>query len=76
MFTLFTPGQIVQFGLKGIPVNFKIRGPKRIELGSMVRTSPYKKLNKLVPFNWRGWWDYGTGAIGDGLSFSRSLLVF
>jgi predicted dehydrogenase len=22
-------------------------------------------VEKLVPFNWRGWWDFGTGALGD-----------
>lgn len=24
---------------------------------------PYE--NNVVPFNWRGWWDFGTGALGD-----------
>ena len=22
-------------------------------------------INNLVPFNWRGWWEFGTGALGD-----------
>ena len=40
--------------------------PKELDwdlwLGS-AQEKPY--VDKLVPFNWRGWWDFGTGAIGD-----------
>ncbi|TKK66410.1 Gfo/Idh/MocA family oxidoreductase [Ilyomonas limi] len=29
-------------------------------------TAPRKDyIDNLIPFNWRGWWDYGTGALGD-----------
>ncbi len=27
------------------------------------KETPY--INNLVPFNWRGWWRFGTGALGD-----------
>ena len=29
-------------------------------------TAPQKQyVDGIAPFNWRGWWDYGTGALGD-----------
>lgn len=40
--------------------------PKELDWDLWLGTAPYKAyVNKLVPFNWRGWWDYGTGALGD-----------
>ncbi len=40
--------------------------PATLDWNLWLGTAPYKDyVDKLVPFNWRGWWDYGTGAIGD-----------
>ncbi|TDE07321.1 Gfo/Idh/MocA family protein [Flavobacterium sandaracinum] len=40
--------------------------PKELDWDLWLGTAPHKEyVNKLVPFNWRGWWDYGTGALGD-----------
>ncbi|MBF9254340.1 Gfo/Idh/MocA family oxidoreductase [Pontibacter sp. 172403-2] len=40
--------------------------PEELDWNLWLGTAPYKDyVNQLVPFNWRGWWDYGTGALGD-----------
>jgi predicted dehydrogenase len=52
---------------QGIPWSTaKTEIPKELDWDLWLGTAPYKNyVNKLVPFNWRGWWDYGTGALGD-----------
>jgi predicted dehydrogenase len=40
--------------------------PAELDWDLWLGTAPFKKyVDGLVPFNWRGWWDYGTGALGD-----------
>src|ERR1700743_3209796 len=40
--------------------------PKELDWDLWLGTAPYKDyVGNLVPFNWRGWGDYGTGALGD-----------
>ena len=40
--------------------------PAGLDWNLWLGTAPFKDYReKLVPFNWRGWWDYGTGALGD-----------
>ena len=40
--------------------------PPQLDWDLWLGSAPYKPyIDKMVPFNWRGWWDYGTGAIGD-----------
>ncbi|HRI79909.1 MAG TPA: Gfo/Idh/MocA family oxidoreductase [Cyclobacteriaceae bacterium] len=40
--------------------------PAELDWDLWLGTAPQKDyVNKLVPFNWRGWWDYVTGALGD-----------
>jgi len=40
--------------------------PSELDWNLWLGTAPYRDyVDNLVPFNWRGWWDYGTGALGD-----------
>lgn len=52
---------------QGIPWSAnKAEVPQNLDWDLWLGTAPYKDyVDKLVPFNWRGWWDYGTGALGD-----------
>jgi predicted dehydrogenase len=52
---------------QGIPwSDKKTEVPKELDWDLWLGTAPKKDyIEKLVPFNWRGWWDYGTGALGD-----------
>ncbi|AIM36351.1 Gfo/Idh/MocA family protein [Sphingobacterium sp. SG20118] len=44
----------------------KAEVPKELDWDLWLGTAPKKDyVEKLIPFNWRGWWDYGTGALGD-----------
>src|SRR3569833_986504 len=52
--------QCIQWPAKKAPV------PSELNWDLWLGTAPYKEyVDNLVPFNWRGWWDYGTGALGD-----------
>lgn len=52
---------------QGIPwPSEKAEIPKELDWDLWLGTAPQRDyVDKLVPFNWRGWWDYGTGALGD-----------
>ncbi len=52
---------------QGIPwSDKKAEIPKELDWNLWLGTAPAKDyVEKIVPFNWRGWWDYGTGALGD-----------
>ncbi len=40
--------------------------PKELKWDLWLGTAPKTDyINNLVPFNWRGWWEFGTGALGD-----------
>lgn len=46
--------------------NGKAEVPSELNWDLWLGTAPKKDyVDNLVPFNWRGWWDYGTGALGD-----------
>ena len=37
---------------------------------------PFKGKQTYVPFNWRGWWDFGTGALGDMACHCMDVVFF
>jgi predicted dehydrogenase len=40
--------------------------PTELDWDLWLGTAPQRDyVDHLIPFNWRGWWDYGTGALGD-----------
>ncbi|MGB2822972.1 MAG: Gfo/Idh/MocA family oxidoreductase, partial [Phycisphaerae bacterium] len=40
--------------------------PKNLEWDLWIGAAPYREYHQhLHPFAWRGWWDFGTGALGD-----------
>jgi predicted dehydrogenase len=40
--------------------------PPELNYDLWLGTAPEKDyFDGVLPFNWRGWWDYGTGALGD-----------
>ncbi|MDO9373142.1 MAG: Gfo/Idh/MocA family oxidoreductase [Bacteroidota bacterium] len=40
--------------------------PAELDWDLWLGTAPKKEfVENIVPFNWRGWWEYGTGALGD-----------
>ena len=40
--------------------------PPELDYNLWLGTAPQKDyFDNMLPFNWRGWWDYGTGALGD-----------
>jgi predicted dehydrogenase len=44
----------------------KTEVPKELNWDLWLGSAPEKDyIDNLVPFNWRGWWNFGTGALGD-----------
>ncbi len=40
--------------------------PPELDFDLWLGTAPKRDyFEGMLPFNWRGWWDYGTGALGD-----------
>jgi hypothetical protein len=52
---------------QGIPWSQNVGSvPAELDWDLWLGTAQYKNyVEKLIPFNWRGWWDFGTGALGD-----------
>ena len=51
--------------------------PETMRWDLFLGPAPYRPYNgSYAPFNWRGWWDYGTGALGDMACHIMNLPYF
>ena len=51
-------------GMKERPAKADV--PKGVDWDLWLGPAPYREYgNGYLPFAWRGWWDFGTGALGD-----------
>jgi predicted dehydrogenase len=52
---------------QGVPTpKEKMPVPSELDWDLWLGTAPFREYHEAyVPFRWRGWWDYGTGALGD-----------
>ncbi len=52
---------------QGIPTPIgKNKAPKTLDWNLWLGPAPYRMYDPAyLPFKWRGWWDFGTGALGD-----------
>jgi predicted dehydrogenase len=40
--------------------------PKGLDWNLWIGPAPFREYSRAIaPFNWRGWWDFGAGALGD-----------
>jgi hypothetical protein len=48
--------------------------PETLKWDKFLGTAPARPYHKAYhPFNWRGWWDFGTGALGDMACHTANL---
>ena len=61
---IFTDRPIWPQGLAKRPATKPV--PKNLEWDLWIGAAPYREYHQhLHPFQWRGWWDFGSGALGD-----------
>jgi hypothetical protein len=61
---VFTDRPIWPQGLPTPKVAHKV--PKTLDWDLFLGPAPQRPYNEIYhPWNWRGWWDFGTGALGD-----------
>ena len=51
--------------------------PEHINWDTWLGPAPERKFSRVyLPFKWRGWWDFGTGALGDMACHTANLPYF